>query len=206
MKINKKITDVNIEVGDTIYQSISGLCIWGNDSDVQNGVSINLIPNCRMYENVLVPLKYLGNNIFEEELTHNHILCLRSETISPDDAICTMDSYEEKIVSCDLDFESYISNEHIHSEQKNAIDYGERLKKVSEYCNKYPVAFCIDTSTIGPTYIIDSESQKEYDRVSIQEKIEILANIYRIAKECASNTLACVDDSIKKEENNFKLR
>ena len=81
MKINEKITNVNIEVGDTIYQSVAGFCIWGRDFDSQNGVSVNFIPNAPKYENVLVPLKYLGNNIFEDELTHKHILCFRSDTI-----------------------------------------------------------------------------------------------------------------------------
>lgn len=207
MEINKKIIDVNIEVGDIIYQSVAGLCIWGKDYDVQNGVAVSVIPNIKKYENVLVPLRYLGNNIFEEELTHKLILCFRSDTIYNDNAKCTMDGYGEKNISCDLDYESYLNNEFLYPTQqykKNINDFEERLKIIKEYCEKYDITFCIDSSTLGATYIIDSESQEKYDKISIQEKKEILKNIYNFSKKYATEMSSLISDSLNNIINEQK--
>ena len=198
MKINEKITNVNIEVGDTIYQSVAGFCIWGRDFDSQNGVSVNFIPNAPKYENVLVPLKYLGNNIFEDELTHKHILCFRSDTIYNDDAKCTMDGYEEKLINCDLDYESYYNNEYLYSTQqfrKNSADFEERLGIVKKYCEKFDITFCIDSVTLGATYIVNSDSQKIYDMVPLEEKKEFLKDLYAFSKKCATDTLSIINEA-----------
>lgn len=207
LKINRKITDVHIEVGDRIYQSVAGFCLWGKDEDLQNGVSICGIPQLKKYKNVIVPLKYLGNNIFEEEITHKHILCIHCDTINTDHfnyAKCTMDDYKEILISCDLDYESYWNNKFVYPTQqykKNGIDFEDRLRKVKECCEKYDVTFSIDSFNLNNACIIDSEIQEEYDKVSIQEKEEILKNIYDFSKKCATDTSVLISDALNKSIN-----
>lgn len=205
MIIKSKIIEADIEVGDIIYTSVSNLCMWGKDEDLQNDVAICGVPNTRKYERMLIPLKYLGNNVFEDELTHNHILCFRASDIYEDifnsnkTSECKMVDYEEKLTSCDLNFESYRNNPYIENQQqKNVIDYLKRLKTVHSYCSKFPVAFCIDT-TCGNTAIVNSASQKVYNEFSSQEKVAVLTNIYEKARESALLMTEFMNESIKKE-------
>ena len=38
MIIKSKIIEADIEVGDIIYTSVSNLCMWGKDEDLQKGL------------------------------------------------------------------------------------------------------------------------------------------------------------------------
>ena len=210
MIIKSKIIKVDIEVGDIIYTSVSNLRMWGEDEDVQNGVSICVIPNTRKYKDMLIPLKYLGNNVFEDELTHTRILCFRASDIYVDihynTSECKMADYEEKLISCDLDYESYRNNPYIEYRQKNIIDYLKRLKAVHSYCGNFPVTFCIDTGC-DATIIVNSASQEVYNEFSSQEKVEVLTNIYEKARESALLMTEFMNESIKKEiEEEEKLK
>lgn len=184
---------MEIKIGDLFFINVKGLTTWYHNDEVEFFCSCGNLSTEE--DDMLVVVKYLGNGIVEEMVTHEKILM--------DKNFYTGDiSFEDEGELVNFAYDSYFEEKKYNSKVTTLDEYLETLETIKQNASNYSLAFSMFTSNL---YEISEDKVKEYMLYSDSVRRRKVSSLKKLSLEKTKDFIVFLDSFISEYDINDEL-
>ena len=154
---------------------------------------------------ILFVIKYIGNGVFEEMVTHEKISSqLGSKGLFKSILEFEFDDYDSNIMSYPIEFETYIKKNKSIGDRIGLIPlfkdcYIEKLERMVDRIIEYPIVLISEISNLYS--ISDNYLKKEYLANTDSERIKIINKVKKLAIKDSKKAMIDIKKEIERTKN-----